>query len=162
MTITAFEPNRLVTYTSTQPGLPDAQHERRFEPDGAGFVYRLVVEYEPRSGIAGVFDQLLLARGIRRAFREHLRGAGARATPSAVTSLDRRKLKEQIHELYRSEHAELGERGTLERLERGRRGNSGRRSQPVASSSFRMPACWTAGTRSPPRYTAVSTAAPTV
>ena len=34
--------------------------------------------------------------------------------------LDRRRLKEQIHELYRSEHAEMGERGTLERLERGR------------------------------------------
>ena len=48
MTITRFEPNRLVTYTSTQPGLPDARHERWFEADGAGFVYRLVVEYEPR------------------------------------------------------------------------------------------------------------------
>jgi hypothetical protein len=57
-----------VTYTSTQPGLPDAYHERRFEPDGEGFVYRLVVEYEPRGGIAGVFDRVLLARGIRRAF----------------------------------------------------------------------------------------------
>jgi uncharacterized protein YndB with AHSA1/START domain len=68
MTITAFEPNRLVTYTSTQPGLPDAHHERRFEPDGEGFLYRLVVEYEPRGGIAGVFDHLALARGIRRAF----------------------------------------------------------------------------------------------
>ena len=33
--------------------------------------------------------------------------------------LDRRKLKEQIHELYRREHAEMGEHGTLERLERG-------------------------------------------
>jgi uncharacterized protein YndB with AHSA1/START domain len=68
MTITAFEPNRLVTYTSTQPGLPDAYHERRFEPDGDGFVYRLVVEYEPRGGIPGVFDRVLLARVIRRAF----------------------------------------------------------------------------------------------
>jgi hypothetical protein len=68
MTITAFEPNRLVTYISTQPGLPDASHERHFEPDGEGFVYRLVVEYEPRGGIAGVFDRLLLERGIRRAF----------------------------------------------------------------------------------------------
>jgi hypothetical protein len=68
MTITAFEPNRLVTYTSTQPGLPDAHHERRFEPDGEGFLYRLVVEYEPRRGIAGVLDRVLLARGIRRAF----------------------------------------------------------------------------------------------
>ena len=76
MTITAFEPNRLVTYTSTQPGLPDARHERRFEPDGEGFVYRLVVEYEPRSGIAGFFDRLLLARGIRRAFQSTFDGTG--------------------------------------------------------------------------------------
>ena len=35
-------------------------------------------------------------------------------------TLDREKLKKQIHELYRSEHDEMGERGTLERLERGR------------------------------------------
>jgi hypothetical protein len=35
-------------------------------------------------------------------------------------ALDRQKLKQQIHELYRREHEELGERGTLERLERGR------------------------------------------
>ena len=68
MTITTFDPNRLVTYTSTQPGLPDAAHERGFEPDGDGFVYRLAVEYEPRGGVAGVFDRLLLERGIRRAF----------------------------------------------------------------------------------------------
>jgi uncharacterized protein YndB with AHSA1/START domain len=68
MRITAFKPNRLVTYTSTQPGLPDASHERHFEPDGAGFVYRLVVEFEPRGGVAGVIDRLILPRGIRRAF----------------------------------------------------------------------------------------------
>ena len=68
MTITAFEPNRLVTYTSTQPGLPDAYHERHFEPDGDGFVYRLVVAYEPRGGIGGAFDRTLFQRGIRRAF----------------------------------------------------------------------------------------------
>ena len=82
MTITAFEPNRLVTYTSTQPGLPDARHERHFEPDGEGFVYRLVVEYEPRGGIAGLFDRLLLDRGIRRAFQS-TRGSGARVRGSA-------------------------------------------------------------------------------
>lgn len=69
MTVTGFEPNRLVTYISKQPGLPDARHERHFEPDGDGFVYRLVVEYEPRSGIAGIYDRIVLARGIRRAFR---------------------------------------------------------------------------------------------
>ena len=69
MTVKAFEPNRLVTYTSTQPGLPDARHERHFEPDAEGFVYRLVVEYEPRGGIASLFDRVLLDRGIRRAFQ---------------------------------------------------------------------------------------------
>ena len=69
MTLTAFEPNRLVAYTSTQPGLPDATHERHFESDGDGFVYRLVVEYEPRGGIAGVFDRFLVKRGIERAFQ---------------------------------------------------------------------------------------------
>jgi uncharacterized protein YndB with AHSA1/START domain len=69
MTVTAFEPNRLVRYRSTLPGLPDAFHERHFEPDDDGFTYRLVVEYEPRSGIAGFVDRALLARGVRRAFR---------------------------------------------------------------------------------------------
>jgi uncharacterized protein YndB with AHSA1/START domain len=69
ITITAFEPNRLVAYTSTQPGLPDASHERHFEPDDEGFIYRLVVVYKPRAGIAGVVDRLLLARGVRGAFR---------------------------------------------------------------------------------------------
>jgi uncharacterized protein YndB with AHSA1/START domain len=69
MTVTRFEPNRLVAYTSEQAGLPDVQHERHFEPDGDGFVYRLVVEYEPRSGLAGIYDRVLLARGIQRAFR---------------------------------------------------------------------------------------------
>ena len=67
MTIAVFEPNRMVTYASTQPGLPDAYHERHFEPDGGGFLYRLVVEYEPRRGVAGLFDRILLRRGIRGA-----------------------------------------------------------------------------------------------
>jgi hypothetical protein len=60
-----------------------AYHERRFEPEGDAFVYRLVVEYDPRSGIAGVFDRVLLKRGIRRAFErtvhaleQHLVAAG--------------------------------------------------------------------------------------
>jgi hypothetical protein len=70
MTITTFEPNRLVAYTSTQPGLPDARHERHFSADNGGFIYRLVVEYEPRGGIAGLFDRSLLERGIRRAFQD--------------------------------------------------------------------------------------------
>jgi uncharacterized protein YndB with AHSA1/START domain len=68
MTITDFEPNRLVAYTSTQPGLPDARHERHFEPDAGGFTYRLVVEVEPGSGLRGRLDRVALPRGIRRAY----------------------------------------------------------------------------------------------
>jgi len=68
MHITAFETDRLVAYTSTQPGLPDARHERHFETSDGGFVYRLVVEYEPRRGFAGLVDRVLLPRGIRPAF----------------------------------------------------------------------------------------------
>ena len=69
MQIERIEANRLVTYRSTQPGLPDAFHERHFESEGGCFVYRLVVEYEPRAGIAGLFDRLLLPRGIATAFQ---------------------------------------------------------------------------------------------
>ena len=67
--VAAFEPNELVTYRSTQRGLPDAYHERHFDRDGDGFVYGLVVEYEPRSGMQGLLDRSLLRLGIRRAFR---------------------------------------------------------------------------------------------
>jgi uncharacterized protein YndB with AHSA1/START domain len=68
MTITEFEPNRRVVYSSTQPGLPDARHERHFETDDGGFVYRLVVELEPRGGLSGVLDRVVLPRGIKRAY----------------------------------------------------------------------------------------------
>jgi hypothetical protein len=70
MTLRSFEQNRLVTYTSRQHGLPDARHERHFESDGDGFRYRLVVEYEPRRGAAGVLDRVLLPRAVRRALED--------------------------------------------------------------------------------------------
>jgi uncharacterized protein YndB with AHSA1/START domain len=82
MSITTFEPNRLVRYTSTQPGLPDAIHERHFDADGAGFVYRLVVEYEPRKGVAGLFDRLVLSRGISRAFERTFAALEQELAPS--------------------------------------------------------------------------------
>jgi len=69
MNVTRFEPNKLVTYTSTQRGLPDVYHERHFEHDDGGFIYRLVVEYEPRPRLRGLYDRSLLRLGIRRAFR---------------------------------------------------------------------------------------------
>jgi hypothetical protein len=69
MTLRRFEPNRLVAYESAQAGLPDARHERHFEPAGNGFRYRLVVEYEPRSGLRGLYDRFVVRRGVDRALR---------------------------------------------------------------------------------------------
>jgi hypothetical protein len=70
MTLRRVEPYRLVEYTSVQPGLPDVHHERHFADAGAGFHYRLVVEYAPRSGPRGVYDRVLVARAVRRALRQ--------------------------------------------------------------------------------------------
>ncbi len=67
MTLRRLERNRLVEYESTQKGLPDARHERRFESEAAGFRYRLAVEYEPRSGLRGLYDRFVVSRGVTRA-----------------------------------------------------------------------------------------------
>ena len=69
MRLHRFEPNRLVEYESTQDGLPDARHERRFDRADRGFRYRLAVEYEPRAGVRGVYDRILVRRGVDRALR---------------------------------------------------------------------------------------------
>jgi len=67
MKLIEYEPDRVVRYTSSQARLPEAHHERRFVADGSGFWYQLVVEYEPRGGLAGLFDRTLLARSVRKA-----------------------------------------------------------------------------------------------
>ena len=67
MTLTALEQVRLVEYTSVQAGLPDARHERHFRGEDEAFEYRLVVEYEPRTGPKGLYDRVLVRRGIDRA-----------------------------------------------------------------------------------------------
>ena len=69
MTLRRVEPNRLVEYDSVQAGLPDARHERHFDPADSGFRYRLAVEYEPRPGLRGLYDRLLVRRGIARTLR---------------------------------------------------------------------------------------------
>jgi Polyketide cyclase / dehydrase and lipid transport len=70
MTLGRFDENRLVVYESVQSGTPDLHHERHFAPGDGGFRYRIVVEYEPRAGLHGVYDKLVLRRGIDRALRE--------------------------------------------------------------------------------------------
>jgi uncharacterized protein YndB with AHSA1/START domain len=72
MTMDRIEPPSLVTYDTAQPGLPDAAHERHFEPADEGFTYRVIVTYVPRPGPAGVLDRTVIKRGIRRALRRTL------------------------------------------------------------------------------------------
>jgi hypothetical protein len=62
MELEAFEKDASVTYVSRQRGLPDVRHERHFEAARDGCVYRLIVEYEPRTGFAGLFDRTLVRR----------------------------------------------------------------------------------------------------
>jgi hypothetical protein len=81
MTLRQFEENQLVEYESTQSGMPDARHERHFVPANGGFLYRLAVEYEPRSGLRGLYDRLLLRRGVERALSQTV--ANVDATLSA-------------------------------------------------------------------------------
>jgi polyketide cyclase/dehydrase/lipid transport protein len=70
MELERFEPGSLVVYRTTQRGLPDARHERRFEAASGALLYTLAVEYEPRGGLAGLADRTLLRRGIARAMRQ--------------------------------------------------------------------------------------------
>lgn len=70
MALRRFEENQLVEYESTQSGMPDAHHERHFVPTNGGFLYRMVVEYEPRPGLRGLHDRLLLRRGVERVLRQ--------------------------------------------------------------------------------------------
>ena len=69
MTLDQLERPALVRYHTAQKGIPDAKHERYFEPAAAGFAYRLVVAFEPRAGAAGLFDRTLLRYAAARALR---------------------------------------------------------------------------------------------
>jgi Polyketide cyclase / dehydrase and lipid transport len=86
MELETFQKNARVTYLSRQRGLPDVRHERHFEAASDGCVYRLSVEYQPRTGLTGLFDRMLVRRSVERAMRQtvqnldrllHKRSAGA-------------------------------------------------------------------------------------
>jgi len=86
MELEAFQKDASVTYVGRQRGLPDVGHERHFEAARDGCVYRLIVEYEPRTGFAGLFDKTLVRRSVEQAMRRtmqnldrlfHKRRAGA-------------------------------------------------------------------------------------
>jgi Polyketide cyclase / dehydrase and lipid transport len=67
LTLERKEPYWLVEYRSVQGGFPDAHHERHFAGDDQRLDYRIVVELEPRRGFRGVFDRVVVPRGVRRA-----------------------------------------------------------------------------------------------
>jgi uncharacterized protein YndB with AHSA1/START domain len=73
LTLQRFEPNQIVEYTSVQRGLPDARHARLFATAVDGFDYGIVVDYEPRPGLRGWFDRVLVRRGISRAVEQTFR-----------------------------------------------------------------------------------------
>jgi hypothetical protein len=70
MELKEFIRDARVTYVSKQRGLPDVRHERHFLDAPAGCLYSLVVEYEPRPGLAGLFDRLLVKRSVEQAMRK--------------------------------------------------------------------------------------------
>ena len=69
MELEAFQKDAYVRYVSRQQGLPDVRHERHFEAARDGCLYRLIVEYEPRTGFAGLFDRTLVRRSVEQAMR---------------------------------------------------------------------------------------------
>jgi hypothetical protein len=67
MRLEEFQKDNLVIYLSRQRGLPDVWHERHFQLTPDGFEYRLVVAYEPRKGLSGIFDRTIFQRAVSRA-----------------------------------------------------------------------------------------------
>jgi hypothetical protein len=72
LTLRELAVDRVVRYDSVQAGLPDARHERQFQRLDDGFLYRIVVEYEPRPGIRGLLDRTVVRRGTARIVRQTL------------------------------------------------------------------------------------------
>lgn len=70
MTLEEFVPRDRVVYRSSQEGLPDFHHERIFRDGGGRLRYTLVIAYEPRPRLKGLFDRLLLPRYVRASLVE--------------------------------------------------------------------------------------------
>jgi uncharacterized protein YndB with AHSA1/START domain len=68
MTLRRFEPPHYVEYTTTQPGMPDARHERVFADADGRLRFRIAIEFAQR----GLFDRLIVRRGVLRAMRRTL------------------------------------------------------------------------------------------
>jgi hypothetical protein len=77
MALTDVQPNALVRYRSSQRGLPDALHERYWRATSNGCEYQIIVSYEPRHGLIGIFDRLIVQRSVRNAVRQTLKNLDA-------------------------------------------------------------------------------------
>lgn len=76
MRLEKFQKDALVTYLSRQRGLPDAWHERHFNPTPDGFEYGLVVAYQPRNGLTGIFDRTVFKRAVTTALDKTIENLG--------------------------------------------------------------------------------------
>jgi hypothetical protein len=72
MTLTRIVPYSLVEYSSVQPGLPRATHERHFADAGDSFDYRIVIDLEPRGGLRSPLDRLVVPRVVARTAQQTL------------------------------------------------------------------------------------------
>ena len=86
MTLDQLDRPALVRYHTVQKRMPDATHERHFQPAAEGFNYRLVVSFAPRAGPAGLFDRTLFRYAATRALRRTIDNL-AQELPSAWSSL---------------------------------------------------------------------------
>lgn len=76
-----FQKEALVTYRSYQNSLPDTHHERHFKEIPGGIEYRLIVAYEPRKGMTGLFDRLFVKRAVERAVHKTVENLDKQLNP---------------------------------------------------------------------------------
>lgn len=70
MTLDEIRKDERVTYVSRQRGLPEARHERHFKAVPGGFEFRLIVAFDSRSGLAGLYDRCAVKPAVAAALRK--------------------------------------------------------------------------------------------
>lgn len=81
MELEVFRTDEVVTYRTQQQGLADAHHERHFTEVPGGVEYRAVVAYEPRRGIRGLYDRIVVKRAVERVLRNTIGNLDRRLEP---------------------------------------------------------------------------------